>query len=102
MHAMARKFTGKGAKELARLLESRKGDVEKAMKEIPGLISYNLIETADGCLSFTLCKDKAGADRSLVVARDWLKANAASLNLEPPAVSEGKTLVHLGADVAAH
>ncbi len=102
MHAMTRKFTGKGAMDLAKLLESRKGEVEKIMKDVSGLISYNLIDTGDGCVSFTLCKDKAGADKSFALAKDWLKANAAHLELAPPTVSEGRVLVHLGADVAAH
>lgn len=102
MHAMTRRFAGKGAKELARLLEQKQAEVQKLMKEVPGLLSYNLIETADGCISFTLCKDKAGTDRSLTAAKDWLKANAGNLGLEPPTVWDGKVLVHVGADVAAH
>lgn len=100
MHAMSRQYSGKGAKELAKLLESRKGEIEKILKAVPGLISYNLIETADGCLSFTVCKDKAGADKSLAEARDWLKANASQLDFGQIVVSEGRVLTHLGADVA--
>ncbi|MBS0563214.1 MAG: hypothetical protein JSR87_01630 [Proteobacteria bacterium] len=102
MYAMTRKFAGKGAAELARLLAARKGDVEKAMKQqVPGLVSYHLIQTEDGCVSFTLCRDKAGTDKSLSVAREWLKANAGHLEIPAPAVSEGKVIAHVGADVAA-
>lgn len=97
MHAITRTYTGKGAKELAKLLVERKGEVERLIGDVPGLISYELVETKDGCFSITVCQDKAGADRSLAVAKDWLKANAGQLGLGAPTVAEGKVAIHLGA-----
>jgi hypothetical protein len=101
MHVVTRTYKGKGAVELAALLKSRKSEIEKLIGAVPGIVSYELVETADGCYSVTVCKDKAGTDRSLEVARDWLKANAGHLGLAQPAVAEGKAVIHLGADVAA-
>lgn len=101
MHAMTRTFTGKGAAELVKLLISRKSEVEKLMRSVPGLVSYDLIETAEGLLTITVCKDKAGTDKSLSLAKDWLKANAAHLGISAPVVAEGKVAVHLRSDVAA-
>jgi hypothetical protein len=101
MHGMTRSFKGNGATELANLLVSKKKDVEKLMGTIPGLISYNVILTSDGCTTFTLCKEKSGTDKSLAVAKEWLKANAGHLGLNPPIISEGKVVVHIGSEVAA-
>lgn len=101
MHAMIRTFTGKGAADLAKLLTARKSEIEKLIRDVPGLVSYDLIETADGCQTVTVCKDKAGTDKSLAIARDWLKANAGHLGVSPPAVSEGKVQLYLRADVPA-
>ncbi|SPH24603.1 hypothetical protein DEA8626_03654 [Defluviimonas aquaemixtae] len=97
MHAITRTYTGKGAAELTKLLIARKSEVEKLIGDVPGLVSYDLIETRDGCFTVTVCKDKAGTDKSLAVAKDWLKANAAQLGVGAPAVAEGKVAIHLGA-----
>jgi hypothetical protein len=48
----------------------------------------------------TTCKDKAGVEKSLAEARDWLKANAGHLGLAASQVSEGKSVVHFGVAAA--
>jgi hypothetical protein len=40
-----------------------------------------------------VCKDKAGADESLKVAREWIKKNAANVKTNEPVVSEGAVIV---------
>jgi hypothetical protein len=47
------------------------------------------MKTPDGCTTFTLCKDKAGADQSVTVARDWIKQNASGINAAAPTITEG-------------
>jgi hypothetical protein len=101
MHVVTRTYMGKGATELGALLSSRKADIEKLMGAVPGFVRYDLVQTADGCLSITACKDKAGTDRSNEVARDWLKANASQLGLAKPVVSEGKAIVSIRAKAPA-
>ncbi len=54
-----------------------------------------LIRTDDGGDSVTVCQDKAGADESLGVARDWIQQNASDLRTSPPAVSEGTVILQL-------
>jgi hypothetical protein len=96
MHAVVRTYSGQGAKELFDLLEQRKAEVESALRAVAGLQAYSLIRTADGGLSVTVCREKAGTDESLRVARDWIQRNAANLNAKPPAVAEGTVIVQLG------
>ena len=95
MHAVVRNYSGAGAKQLFDLLEQRKADVEAAIRKVPGLISYTLLRSGDGGVSVTVCKDKAGADESLKVARDWIQKNASNIGASPPTVMEGSVIVQI-------
>ena len=95
MHAVIRNYSGPGASELFDMLEQRKSEVEEIIRGVPGFEAYLLIRTADGGATVTVCQDKAGTDKSLQVARDWIQENAAQLGTSPPAVSEGSVVLHL-------
>lgn len=95
MHAVLRKYSGSGAKELFDLLEEHKADVESAIGAVTGLVSYSLIRTADGGVSVTVCDDQTGTDQSVQVARDWIQANAPDIGAAPPTVLEGTPIVHV-------
>jgi hypothetical protein len=43
-----------------------------------------LIRTADGGVSVTVCRDKAGTEESLRVAREWIQQNAGHIKATPP------------------
>jgi hypothetical protein len=93
MHAVVRTYSGQGAKELFDLLDKRKADVERLIRGVKGFRAYSLFRTADGGVSVTVCQDKAGADESVRVARDWIKQNAANIATKPPAVAEGTVIL---------
>jgi hypothetical protein len=95
MHAVVRSYSGSGAKALFDLLEERKAEVENIIRSVTGFVGYSLIRTDDGGISVTVCQDKAGADESLQVARDWIQENASDLSASPPSVSEGSIILHL-------
>jgi hypothetical protein len=95
MHAVIRSYSGKGAKELAGVLEKNKADVEKLIRAIKGFVSYSLVRTHDGVFSVSVFQDKAGADESVRVARDWIKKNASDTGAAAPTVSEGTVILHL-------
>ncbi len=95
MHAVVRTYSGQGAKELFELLEQRKADVEELIRSVSGFRAYTLLRTDDGGVTVTVCQDKAGADQSLQLARDWIQQNAADLGASPPAVSEGSVVLQL-------
>lgn len=95
MHAVVRTYSGPGAKDLVERIAQRRADVEAVIRGVPGLVSYTFIETADGGMSVTVCQDKAGADESVRVAREWISANASDIQVGAPTVSEGTPSVHI-------
>ncbi len=95
MYAVVRNYSGSGASELVDLIDQRKTEVEGIIRSVAGFVSYSFIRTDDGGVSVTVCQDKAGTDESLRLARDWIRDNAADLNVAPPTISEGSTIVHM-------
>jgi len=91
-----RTYTGPSAKDVFDVLEARKTDVEKVIRTVPGFASYSLIRTDGGGTSVTVCQDKAGVDRSVEVARDWIRANVSHiLASDAPSISEGSIILQL-------
>ena len=95
MYAIVRNYSGAGAKQLFDVLEQQKAEVEATLRKVPGLESYTLVRSGDGGMSITVCKDKAGADESVKVAREWIKKNAANVPAYPPAIMEGPVIVQI-------
>ena len=89
MHAVMRTYSGDNAKKLADRLESRKVEIEKLIRGVPGFLSWGLMRTANGCTTFTLCKDKAGCDHSVAIAREWAQKNASNIGAPAPTIAEG-------------
>jgi len=95
MHAVIRTYVNAGSKKLFSVLEERKADVEAAIRKVPGLVSYTLLRSEDGGVSVTLCQDKAGADESVRIAREWIQTNASDVGAPPPAVTEGSVILQI-------
>ncbi|MFK0088632.1 hypothetical protein ACIQUS_15210 [Pseudomonas sp. NPDC090755] len=95
MYAVIRTYLGTGAKQLFELLQERSSDVEAALRTVPGLVSYTLLNTGDGGTAVTVCEDKSGSDASLKVAREWIQKNASHIHAEPPIVTEGPVIVQI-------
>jgi len=95
MYAVIRTYLGSGAKQLFERLEERRTDVETALRQVPGLVSYTLLNTGDGGTAVTVCTDKAGSDASLKVAREWIQNNASDIRAQPPIVTEGPVIVQI-------
>ncbi|MFS2069805.1 hypothetical protein ACEN9D_13660 [Pseudomonas sp. CT11-2] len=95
MYAVIRTYLGAGAKQLFEFLEERNTDVETALRTVPGIVSYTLLNTGDGGTSVTVCTDKTGTDASLKVARDWIQKNASHIQAKPPIVTEGPVIVQI-------
>lgn len=95
MHAVTRTYTGPGAKQLFDILDQRKTEVESEIRKVKGFAGFLLMRTSDGGISVTVCQDKAGADESVNVARNWVQKNASQAHAAPPKVSEGSVILLL-------
>lgn len=95
MHAVIRSYSGKGANELATLLEENKTEIEKLIRAVKGFVSYSLVRTHEGAFSVSVFHDKAGCDESMKVARDFIKKNASDTGVGAPTVSEGTVILQL-------
>ena len=91
MHVVMR---SRSTTEVANLLLRHKDEIEKLIREVPGFVSWTLIRTGDTCMTATICKDKAGCDRSMQVARDWQGKNAPN-TLSTMHVQEGEVLIRV-------
>ena len=95
MYAVVRNYSGPGARKLFDVLEKRKNDVDSIIRKVPGFVSYTLLSNGSGGASITVCKDKAGADESMKVARDWIQKNAPDTGASAPSVTEGNVILNL-------
>jgi hypothetical protein len=50
--------------------------------------------SGEGGLLLTVCRDKAGTEESVRVAKEWLSKNAANISFDAPKVSTGIVIVH--------
>jgi hypothetical protein len=93
MHVVVRDYSGSGASALFDILEKRKAEVEKVIREVKGFVSYTCARNEAGGFTVTVCQDKAGTDESLRVAKEWIVKNAADTGVGAPKVSEGSVLI---------
>ena len=97
MYAAVRTYSGAGAKDFFDLLEKRKSEVEAVMRSVPGAgkLSYTLVRSGEGGIAVTVCEDRAGAEESTRIAREWIRQNASELGSNLPAVDVGSVLVQI-------
>ena len=95
MYAVVRTYSGSGAKELFDLLERRKAEVEAAIRTVPGLVGYTLVRTELGGMAVTVCQDRAGAEKSTLIAKEWIQQHASEIGSKLPDVDAGSVLVQI-------
>jgi hypothetical protein len=91
MHVVTRTYP---STEVANILVSHKDEVEKLIRGVPGLVSWVLIRTGNSCMTATICQDKAGCDRSVEIAREWVSKNVPS-TVGAPQVQDGEVLLRV-------
>jgi hypothetical protein len=96
MHMVVRTYSGKGVNELVDLLneDGRKKEVQDLMRAINGFESYTFARSGDGACSVTVCRDKAGTDASIRVAKEYI-AKTAKTAVGAPTVAEGSVIVQV-------
>lgn len=96
MYAVIRTYTFSDTGEVRRLVEE---EFIPIVGEIPGLISYYLVEGEEGRLSsVTICEEPRGVEESTERAADWVRDRLSSLLISGPEVMMGEvTFEHTAA-----
>lgn len=65
------------------------------LKKAKGFVRYYWLDTGNGeGASLSVFQDKAGADESIIIAADFVKANLAELLTQKPEIIEGAVKAH--------
>ncbi|MEU9974726.1 hypothetical protein [Streptomyces sp. NPDC051014] len=63
------------------------------MRQVPGFVAYYWIDAGNGVMvSTSVFRDRAGAEESISIASDFVRANLASLLTHPPEVMAGEVV----------
>ena len=86
---------------LADELAARRNDVEAVISPVQGLRGYYLMRTDDGCMTITVCDDRAGVEESSRRAAEYLRDHAGDFSGDTtPMISSGEVLIQIGATAA--
>ena len=100
MYAAVRRYEGiTDNAEAGRLVDQ---SFVPKLEDIPGFVAYYWIDAGDGVMaSVSVFEDRAGADKSVELARAWVAENAASLIPNPPQITEGRVVAEAMASASA-
>jgi hypothetical protein len=85
-------FDKKDSKEIDRLVQD---EFVPIIKKAKGFVRYYWLDTGAGeGASFSVFKDKAGADESVRLAADFIKTKMAKVVMQKPEVIEGPIKAH--------
>lgn len=71
------------------------------LERVPGFIAYFWVDAGGGVMaSLSVFEAKAGAERSVEIAREWVRQHAAGLIPNPPQVIEGPVVASAMAALA--
>ena len=96
MYATLRQYTGVTPAVFDTLM-SRKADIETLIRKVPGFVQYDLVRTADGMTTMTVCNDKAGTEASNKQVAEWIGQNLPTLQASPPVITAGEDMLHFAA-----
>ena len=96
MYATMRQYAGITPADFDTLM-SRKADVETLIRKVPGFVQYDLVRTADGITSLTVCKDQAGTEASSKQVAEWIGQNLPTLQANTPKITGGEDVLHFTA-----
>ena len=96
MYATMRQYAGIAPAAFETLM-SRRADVETLVRQAPGFLRYDLVRTADGMTSLTVCTDQAGTDESDRQVAAWITKNLPTLVSAKPTITAGEDVLHFAA-----
>jgi hypothetical protein len=93
MHATIRQYTGIQSGAVDEVVR-RRAEIEALVKQTAGFAQYDLIRTASGVTSVTLCETAAGCEDSNRRVAAWIKENMPTMVPNPPQIMTGEDVIH--------
>jgi hypothetical protein len=90
MHAMIRVFLGMAGQ--AGRFAAHRVELETLMGSAPGILSFHLIETAEGVATVFVCQDRAAADEATKRLVRWTDDRLPDLSHREPLVVGGNVI----------
>ena len=73
-------------------LVKRSDEVQSVISAVPGFVSYHFARSDNGGFSISVFEDRAGAEQSVVAAREWLQQTLPGM-AGPPEVVAGEAVI---------
>ena len=71
---------------------ARRTELEALMRSVPGLVSYQLLETAEGVAAVAVCHDRAGCEECTRRTQRWVDTNLTDVAGRSPLVVGGDVI----------
>lgn len=95
MYGVVRSY--KNASALSQALQRNEDEVRRLISGAPGFVAYYALHQGGDVVSVSICQDKAGADETVRIAREWIAANLANASGLKPEITEGEVFLNIGA-----
>ncbi|MFL5760594.1 MAG: hypothetical protein ACJ789_12775 [Thermomicrobiales bacterium] len=100
MYATMRHYPGIAPRVLNMWL-SHQPEIAALHRHIPGFVQYDLMRTAEGVTTLTVCTDRLGAEVANMSVAAWIEVNLPALLTPAPVIMGGEDLVHISAEPRA-
>lgn len=97
MHATIGLYSGMAGQ--AGRFAVHRAELEQLMSSVPGLVSYRLLETAEGVAVMVVCRDRAGCEECTRRIVRWLNARLPDLAGRQPLTVSGQVIAETGEGV---
>ena len=94
MHATIGLYSGMAGQ--AGRFAVHRADLEKLMSTVPGLVSYQLLETLEGVAAVVICRDRAGCEECARRAAQWMDTYLPDLARRTPLMVSGDVIATAG------
>jgi len=95
MHATIRLYLGMAGQ--AGRFAAQRVELEQLMRSVPGIVSFQLIETAEGVATVTVCRDRGGSDEASSRLVRWTDDRVPDLAVREPLVVGGDVIASMDA-----
>jgi len=94
MYATMRQYTGI-TPAVFKLWIGHQPDIEALHRQIPGFVQYDLMRTADGLTTLTVCTDRIGTEVANLSVATWIELNLPAMLTPAPMITGGEHIVHI-------